>query len=259
MHAFEVFIAEHGLWAVFAAAAVMFAGGLVKGAVGFALPLISVSGLGSFLPAQLAVAIMMLSMLSANLWQAGREGVAPAIAITRRFWIMIAVLMPMILLFSQFLPLIPERLFFGVLGVGVTVFSGVQLMGWRPQWARRAPRLSQVIVGLVGGLFGGLAGIWGPPVTLYLVSADIDKRDTMLALGIVFGVGSLVLTAGSIASGVLNAQTTPLSLAAMAPVMLGMGVGFWLHDRLDAAAFRRWTLLVLVLTGLNLIRRAVML
>lgn len=33
--------------------------------------------------------------------------------------------------------------------------------------------------------------------------------------------------------------------------------GHLAHDRLDVAQFRRWTLVLLVLTGANLIRRAV--
>ena len=38
--------------------------------------------------------------------------------------------------------------------------------------------------------------------------------------------------------------------------MIGMFIGYGIHDRLDQERFRRATLLVLVLTGLNLLRRA---
>ena len=40
------------------------------------------------------------------------------------------------------------------------------------------------------------------------------------------------------------------------PALLGMQLGFALQDRMDVVQFRRWTLVLLVLTGLNLIRRA---
>ena len=40
------------------------------------------------------------------------------------------------------------------------------------------------------------------------------------------------------------------------PAFVGMRLGFALQDRLDVAQFRRWTLILLVLTGANLIRRA---
>jgi hypothetical protein len=66
----------------------------------------------------------------------------------------------------------------------------------------------------------------------------------------------VVLTVAHIGSGVLNAQTAPASALLVIPAMVGMWLGFRAQDRLDAARFRRWTLILLLLTGLNLIRRA---
>jgi hypothetical protein len=37
-----------------------------------------------------------------------------------------------------------------------------------------------------------------------------------------------------------------------------MWIGFRVHDRMDAGRFRRWTLIVLVLAGANLLRRGIM-
>ena len=41
------------------------------------------------------------------------------------------------------------------------------------------------------------------------------------------------------------------------PAAIGMWLGFRAHDRLDAQRFRRWTLVLLLLTGLNLVRRGI--
>ncbi|MDM7459411.1 MAG: sulfite exporter TauE/SafE family protein, partial [Paracoccus sp. (in: a-proteobacteria)] len=57
-------------------------------------------------------------------------------------------------------------------------------------------------------------------------------------------------------SGVLNPATLPLSLLLCLPAIGGMKMGYALQDRLDVAQFRRWTLILLILTGLNLVRRA---
>ncbi|MCS5601023.1 MAG: sulfite exporter TauE/SafE family protein, partial [Paracoccus sp.] len=59
-----------------------------------------------------------------------------------------------------------------------------------------------------------------------------------------------------LASGVLNARTLPLSVLLVLPAFAGMLAGFALQDRLDVVQFRRWTLVLLVVTGLNLVRRA---
>jgi uncharacterized membrane protein YfcA len=77
------------------------------------------------------------------------------------------------------------------------------------------------------------------------------------SLAVTFLIGSVALTAAHLRSGVLNAETLPLSAALAVPALVGMWLGFRLQDRLDALRFRRWTLILLAITGANLIRQAV--
>jgi uncharacterized protein len=49
----------------------------------------------------------------------------------------------------------------------------------------------------------------------------------------------------------------PLSLALIVPTLIAMALGYLVQDRLDQDVFRTVTLAVLVLAGLNLLRRAV--
>lgn len=257
LSAFDAFIAQHGLFALVGAAAVLFVGGFAKGVVGFALPLVAISGLGAFLPAPTAVALFILPALVSNTWQMFRDGWGPAMATLWRFRLLIAVLLPGILFFSQFLTVIDERLFFVALGALLIAFALSQLAGWRATFMARWPQTAQVGAGLVGGVGGGLFGVWGPPVTMYLLACETPKAETMRALGLVFALGSITLTGAHLASGVLNAVTVPLSMAGVVPVMVGMALGYAVHDKMDARAFKRATLVVLALAGVNLMRRAV--
>ena len=77
----------------------------------------------------------------------------------------------------------------------------------------------------------------------------------MRVQGVVFLLGAVILTGAHLASGVLNAQTLPLSALLVLPGLAGMLAGLWVHDRLNVAQFRRWTLVLLALSGLNLVRR----
>jgi uncharacterized membrane protein YfcA len=43
------------------------------------------------------------------------------------------------------------------------------------------------------------------------------------------------------------------------PALAGVMAGFWLQDKLDQESFRKVTLWVLLIAGLNLIRRGVLL
>ena len=71
-----------------------------------------------------------------------------------------------------------------------------------------------------------------------------------------FLLGVVVLLAAYLHTGVLNAVTLPASAWLVVPTMAAMFVGYRVHDRLDQERFRKVTLAVLVLTGLNLLRRA---
>ena len=103
---------------------------------------------------------------------------------------------------------------------------------------------------MVSGLVGGIAGIWGPLTVAYLTAVDTPKKLQIKATGVIFGSGALVLMLAHLRSGVLNAQTIPLS-AATGGMMLGQRV----QDRLDQKKFKRMTLFVLMVAGVNLIRR----
>ena len=75
----------------FAAAMVitLFAG-FVKGAVGFAMPMIMMGAFSSFLPPELALAGLILPTLVTNLSQAFRQGLQPALGTMRTYWRMLA-------------------------------------------------------------------------------------------------------------------------------------------------------------------------
>ena len=66
-----------------AASAVAVVAGFVKGATGFAMPMIMISGLGSFLAPEVALAALAMPTLVSNLWQAVRQGIPAARASAR--------------------------------------------------------------------------------------------------------------------------------------------------------------------------------
>lgn len=230
--------------------------GFVKGAVGFAMPMIMISGLASVLPVEQALAFLILPTLATNGFQAFRQGWRAAWATLRSWWRLVLSVSLFIALSSQLLPLISQRILLVTLGVPIVAFAISQLAGrpWRFGAANR-PR-AEWLAGAVGGFFGGLSGVWGPPTVALMLSLDVEKRESLRVQGVVYLIGAVALLGGHLRSGVVNAQTLPLSALLVVPALVGLSFGFRAHDRLDAARFRRWTLVVLVIAGLNLLRRA---
>jgi uncharacterized membrane protein YfcA len=256
MFGLDAFVADHGAAAAVGAAFAFAAGGFAKGVVGFALPLIAVSIVGSFVPYEVAVALLVVPTLVSNVSQVLRQGLAPAVATLRDYWWMNLVLVVMIAVSAQLVVALPGRLLFGILGVAVSAFGITQLTGWRLKFRPERRRIVETAVAVVGGFFGGLSGVWGPPIIMYLLASHLPKAEMIRAQSMSFLLGAVILLVSYLHTGVLNAKTLPASAWLVLPTMAAMIVGYRVHDRLDQALFRKVTLVVLVVTGLNLLRRA---
>jgi hypothetical protein len=240
-----------------AAVAVTLVGGFVKGAVGFAMPLVMMAAFSAFLPRDLALAGLILPVVATNLAQAFRGGWRAALAAARGLRRFLVATLVCIVLSAQVAEAIPQALFLLLLGVPITLYAAALLAGLplvigvgqraRAEWA----------LGTVAGLYGGVSGIWGPPLIVFLLSTGAGKEDSLRAQGVVFLLGGLVLMAAHLQTGLLDARTLPFSAAMVVPAMLGLALGFRAADRMDAGLFKRLTQAALVVSGLNLVRLAV--
>ena len=244
------------VWELALALAVTLFAGFVKGAVGFAMPMIMISAFGSFLPKETALALLILPTLFTNLAQAFRQGWREAWESVVKYRRYVSMVVIFLIISAQFVTVIPQSAMYFLLGAPILAFTLWQLSG--RSLAIRIEHRARVetVLGVIGGLYGGISGIWGPPLIIYLISVGVEKRETVRVQGVVFLVGAAVLTAAHLRSGVLDARTFPLSALMVVPAAIGLWAGFGMQDRLDPARFRRWTLILLALSGLNLVRRA---
>jgi uncharacterized membrane protein YfcA len=227
------------LWAFALAMLVTLLAGVVKGAVGFAMPVIMISVFGSFMSVELALA-----------------GLIAALASVVKFKVLISVLVVFIIMSAQLLPYISQRVMLALLGGPIIAFAITQLMGVQMALDLRNRNRAEWTAGIIGGLYGGVSGVWGPPVLMYLLSIGIEKREQVRVLGVIFMIGAAALLLAHAQSGVINAVSFPFSLALAVPAMSGVFLGYAIQDRLNTERFRYWTLVFLALTGLNLLRRA---
>lgn len=229
-------------------------GGIIKGLVGFALPTILISGLGSLIAPELALAGLILPAFVSNGIQALQQGPRAAIASVSRFRVFLLAGLVTMALSSQLVTVLPVEVLLLAIGGPITVFSVIQLAGWQP---RMVPsRRVEIGIGSFAGVIGGMSGVWGPPTVAYLTALGTEKSDQIRVQGVIYGLGALALMVAHIWSGILNAQTVWFSALMVVPSVFGMWIGAKFHDRIDQAAFRKATLIVLLLAGINLLRRA---
>lgn len=243
-------------WQFWTAVAVTAFAGFVKGAIGFAMPMITMSAFGSIMAPTTALAALILPTLVTNIQQATQQGPAEAWRSVVAFRWHIGMVLVFICVSASFARDIPKGLMFALLGVPIVGFALWQLSGRPLALPLHHRRRAEIVSGTIGGLYGGISGIWGPPLIVLLLSLGVEKREQVRIQGVVFLLGAITMTVAHLTTGLLNAQTLPLSAVLCIPAFAGMMAGFALQDRLDVVQFRRWTLILLVASGGNLIRRA---
>lgn len=252
----DAFFANFDTTTIFLCCAIAVLAGTIKGLVGFAMPMVLISGLGSFLAPELALAGLILPTLVTNGVQALRQGVGAAWQSIKRFRLFLLCGGSALLVSAQFVRMLPGDVMLLIIGLPVAVFAIVQLFGGSLSGFRPTPK-AEVAIGTFAGVLGGMSGVWGPPTVAYLTALGTEKSEQMRVQGVIYGLGAVLLVVAHLGSGVLRAETAPFSLLLVLPALAGMWIGTRLQTRIDQAGFRKATLLVLLLASLNLVRRAV--
>lgn len=232
------------------------AAGLCKGILGIGIPLIAVPLLTGVMHPAVTISVLATPIVVANLWQ-GFEG-GRAGRVTKRFWPVMVTLIAGSAMGAQFLTEIDPVTAQLILGVIVVVFSLSQFKTLViPDPSAREKWLSPV-VGLVAGWLGGVATFFGPVLVMYLVALRLSKDMFVSTIALLYLIGTVPLFIVLAWKGVLGQEELILSLAGTAIVMAFVVVGRRLRTVISSDRFRQGLLIVLVLMGLNMIRRAVM-
>tara|TARA_R110002020_G_scaffold47598_1_gene135299 strand:- start:2282 stop:3049 length:768 start_codon:yes stop_codon:yes gene_type:complete len=239
------------------ALAIALCAGVVKGIVGFAMPLVLISGLTTFLSPEIALAGLILPTVVTNGFQALRQGPRAAWKSIKLFKVFLIAGGIALICTAQLVRVVPGDILQLLIGVPVVLFAVLQLSGYQFNIKRRSLVVESGVGAFAGGI-GGISGVWGPPTVAYLTALDTPKHDQMRIQGVIYGLGALALLGAHIGSGVLRADTAPFSAILVIPAVAGMWLGGKIMDRIDQRAFRRATLFVLLIAGANLIRRALL-
>lgn len=253
----DLFLSLPGLVAAFIIFVALFAG-VIKGAVGFAMPLILLSGLSAVLPVPVALAGLILPTMMTNLWQAVRGGLGPLFRTARKYWRLLSLMLFLIALSGNLVLAVPAAFLSLMIGVPIVAYAASQLLGWQLRVAPRHHMRAEIGTGIVSGFFGGFSGIWGPPIVAYLTALDTPKAEQVRAQGMLYGLASVVFLLAHSRTGVVSGETLQFSALLLLPAAVGMVIGLWMQDRMDQARFRKATMVLLLIAGLNLIRRAIM-
>jgi uncharacterized membrane protein YfcA len=233
---------------------VYFAGGFVKGALGFGLPLITIAILPFLVPVETALAMNALVIMTTNLqqiFQGGgtREGLKAA-------WPMMLGMALMVPVGALFTAGISTAALMTILGSFVLLYVIASFVNPALRVPRGWERRTGFGMGLVSGFVGALTSSPGPIFVMYVVSLHLARPVFLTALGFIMSLFGFVVTASYIWVGVLQWEHVPPGVLATLPSVLGMWLGNVSGRRLGVATFRRIVLAILGLLAVLMIRRA---
>ena len=231
-------------------------GGIVKGVVALGLPMVSIAILLNFLPPLAVLGTIVMPTLVTNLWQAARLG--SMLVPLKRFWPMILTGLVFLFIGAQIIVAMDTDVLFGLLGTFLAIFSAISLASPNmPPLKPETEKWAGPLAGAMGGLMGGISSIWGPPMTMYFVMLKLPKDVFVRSVGMAWFAFSVPLAVAYWRNGIFTGDVVYLSLYACIPGMIGIRIGEIIRERIDQDTFRKVMFIVLMLIGLNLIRRAV--
>jgi hypothetical protein len=242
------------------AALVLFLAGVVSGLSGFAFSAVA-AGILWLLPPLQAVPLIMLLSTCNQLLSVGalrKELVLRSTPEREGALAYIAGGLVGVPIGLGLLEALPTRLFGGGLGLFLIMYSmlvlfkpdrlRIRLSGWKPA----------VAVGTAGGIIGGFSAFPGSIPVVYLGLRGLSKTETrtitqpyILTLQLI-SLSILALTRSSI----FNTQFWLLWALTLPAVLLGTSTGLTLYRRFSEVNFRRAVLILLMVSGVSLIAKA---
>lgn len=239
------------LWCVFA----LLAAGTVKGILGIGVPVVSVSMLSLVVDVSMAVALLPVPIVLANLYQSFFSG--QLVNTFKRFGPMIIAVVIGTFAGARILVEVDQRTLLGIVGASVLLFAVTAFYPRRASLGPRAERWLCVPVGLLGGVLGGMTTFFGPPLIMFLFALNMQKDEFVGTISTIYLCAGIPLAVGLGMFGVMGPREYLWSTIAAVPIFLGVLLGQWMRMRISQTMFRNGLLLMMVVVGIRLIYRAV--
>ena len=232
-------------------------GGVIKGTIGIGMPLFIVPVMATVIEPITVIALLLVPILSTNFLQM-IEGGNYRVTVNR-FKSLLFSMLGTTIIGVQVLARIDAITVSLILGCIVATFCILQLFSLRPTMPKQLEVYLNPIVGATAGLLGGVSTLFGPPLVMYLIALRLPKEEFIAAVAQLFFVAGAILYITLAVTGVLTFQLVVASAFITIPVAIGLAIGRKIRRRIGREEiFQRILVAVLLIAGLNLIRRGLL-
>jgi uncharacterized membrane protein YfcA len=229
-------------------------GGTIKGTLGIGMPLFIVPVMVTVTEPVTVIGLLFVPILASNLLQMV-EGGYYRITL-HRFKSLLLSMLAATIVGAHVLAQIDAKAISVILGCIVATFCILQLLPLRPSVPKRLEAYLSPAVGAIAGLLGGVSTLFGPPLVMYLIALRLTKDEFIAAIAQLFFVAGTVLYITLAVIGALTVELVIASAFVTGPVAIGLVIGRKIRSRIGhEAVFQRVLVAVLLIAGLNLVRR----
>lgn len=229
--------------------------GTVKGTIGVGMPIVALPLLSAFLGVKPAVALLSVPLVLSNLPQAFENG--RAVARLQRLTPVLLGMVPGVAAGVLYLGSGADpKLSSAAAGVALILAAILMLAAPKLHVAPRHVVVAGIAAGFIGGVMGGAAALSGPIVFAFLLAKGLRGGEFTGEASMFLVVSSLALAVVLAGTGSFHWQDALVSACALAPVAFGMYAGQKLRDRIAPDLFKKLVLLAVLVSGAELVRRA---
>ncbi len=232
---------------------IVFGAATVKGVAGLGFPLITVPLVANIVGPHAAVVIIAVPTVASNLFMVAHGG--GTVARLRQLAWLTAGLVAGAAVSARLLREINPAVLGLILGVIAVGYAGAELVRVPLRLpASPHPGLS-LGVGAAAGLLGGSTTIYAPLVAAYVDSLRLAKKEFVFWVTALFLLGTTIQVLTYLQAGIYRGGLLGIALLLCLPMLVGTWIGIRLRDRLSPDRFRTLVLVLVLLSGLNLIVR----
>ena len=226
------------------------AGGLVKGTLGFGMPMVALPIIAFIIPPTTAMILLCAPIFLTNFLQIKfRQGVS-----SYRFLPMFLCLIIGLIIGARLILEIDVKTITQIIAVSIIFAALVNCFGIKiKNINKNHENTITSLIGFGSGILGGLSTFYGPPMLTYLVAVDLPKEKFVRTVSTMYFIGSFPLYGSLIYYGFATKEDLIFSLILIIPAFIAQQVGTKIRDKFNQKQFRICILITLIILGFSLL------
>jgi len=227
---------------------------MIKGAAGLGLPTTAMGLMTISIAPRTAIALLIFPLIFTNAWQIFRSGNINQTF--KKYLPFIIMLIIFVWLTVNKTSQVSDSTLIGFLGFFILLFVVVNIFRNAPFIPNHHDKKAQIVAGFIAGIMGGLTSVWAPPLAIYLAARRVKKEEFVRVSGLIFFIGSIPLLIAYLNQGHMNKELSLLSVFLLLPTFIGFWIGEKIRNKMSEIIFKKFILIIFLIMGLDLIRRA---